>query len=141
MSLKLFSSLSYLKRDLKLCVSVNMCAKWHSGIKSTCQCRRRKSRGFDPWIRNMLWNRKWQSTPVFLPEKFHGQRSLVGYSPWCLKELYMTMDWKCLCLTVPISFNFKGIVICYLRVYLMVYLFFILFILFYFWGGHIYIEI
>ena len=26
-------------------------------------------------------------TPVFLPGKFHGQRSLAGYSPWCCKEL------------------------------------------------------
>ena len=25
---------------------------------------------------------KWQPTPVFLPGKFHGQRSLMGYSPW-----------------------------------------------------------
>ena len=29
-----------------------------------------------------LWRREWQSTPVFLPGEFHGQRSLVGYSPW-----------------------------------------------------------
>ena len=29
-------------------------------------------------------------TPVFLPGKFHGQRSLVGYSPWGPKELEMT---------------------------------------------------
>ena len=41
------------------------------------------------------WNganrrRKWQSTPVFLPGKFHGQRSLADYSPWVLKELDMT---------------------------------------------------
>ena len=28
------------------------------------------------------WSRKWQSTPVFLPGKFHGQRSLAGYSSW-----------------------------------------------------------
>ena len=28
--------------------------------------------------------------PVFLPGDFHGQRSLVGYSPWSLKELDMT---------------------------------------------------
>ena len=27
------------------------------------------------------WSRKWQPTPVFLPGKFHGQRSLAGYSP------------------------------------------------------------
>ena len=30
----------------------------------------------------MLWRRKWQPTPVFLPGESHGQRSLVGYSPW-----------------------------------------------------------
>ena len=36
------------------------------------------------------WKRKWQSTPVFLPEKSHGQRSLVGYSPWGCKELDTT---------------------------------------------------
>ena len=29
-----------------------------------------------------LPGRKWQATPVFLPGKSHGQRSLVGYSPW-----------------------------------------------------------
>ena len=36
------------------------------------------------------WRRKWQPTPVFLPGKFHGQRSLVGYSPWGHKELDTT---------------------------------------------------
>ena len=34
--------------------------------------------------------REWQSTPIFLPGEFHGQRSLVGYSPWGCKELDMT---------------------------------------------------
>ena len=33
---------------------------------------------FDPWVRKIPWRREWQSTPVFLPGKFHGQRSLVG---------------------------------------------------------------
>ena len=33
---------------------------------------------------------KWQPTPVFLPEEFHGQKSLVGYSPWGCKELETT---------------------------------------------------
>ena len=37
-----------------------------------------------------LWSRKWQPTPVFLPGKFHEQRSLVGFSPWDHKELDMT---------------------------------------------------
>ena len=34
--------------------------------------------------------RAWQPTPVFLPRESHGQRSLVGYSPWSLKESDMT---------------------------------------------------
>ena len=34
--------------------------------------------------------RAWQPTPVFLPGESHGQRSLVGYSPWGCKELDMT---------------------------------------------------
>ena len=40
------------------------------------------------WIWSSLpsWRRKWQSTPVLLPGKSHGQRSLVGYSPWGRKE-------------------------------------------------------
>ena len=53
------------------------------------RCRRRR---FDPWIRKTPWRRKWQPIPVFLPGKSHGQRSLEGYSPWCLKELVM-IEW------------------------------------------------
>ena len=41
---------------------------------------------FDPWVRKILWRRKWQPTPVFLPGESHGQRSLVAYSPWGRKE-------------------------------------------------------
>ena len=36
------------------------------------------------------WRRKWQPTPIFLPGKSHGRRSLAGYGPWSCKELYMT---------------------------------------------------
>ena len=32
------------------------------------------------------WSRKWQPIPVSLPRKFHGQRSLAGYSPWGCKK-------------------------------------------------------
>ena len=42
--------------------------------------------GFYPWVRNIPWSREWLSTPVLLPGEFHGQRSLVGYSPWGRKE-------------------------------------------------------
>ena len=38
----------------------------------------------------LCWRRKWQSTPVLLPGKSHGQRGLVGYSPWDRKESDMT---------------------------------------------------
>ena len=37
---------------------------------------------FDPWVEKIPWRRKWQLTPVFLPGKSHGQKSLAGYSPW-----------------------------------------------------------
>ena len=37
------------------------------------------------WVRKILWRRKWQPSSVFLPGESHGQRSLVGYSPWSLR--------------------------------------------------------
>ena len=37
---------------------------------------------FNPWFGKILWRRKWQPIPVFLPGKSYGQRSLAGYSPW-----------------------------------------------------------
>ena len=61
-----------------------------SGKESACQCRKCRRHGFDPWVRKIPWSRKCQPTPVFLPGKFHGQRSLVGYSAWSHKELNMT---------------------------------------------------
>ena len=53
------------------------------------QCRTPK---FDPWVGKTPWRREWLSTPVFLPGIFHGQRSLVGYSPWNWKESD-TIEW------------------------------------------------
>ena len=55
----------------------------------TCKCRRWKRCGFDPWVGKIRCSRKWQPAPLFLPGKFHGQRSLAGYSPWGYKELDM----------------------------------------------------
>ena len=60
---------------------------WFSSKESACQCR---WCGFSPCIRKIPWRRKWQPTPVFLPGKFHGHRSLVGYSPQSPKELDTT---------------------------------------------------
>ena len=63
---------------------------WLSGKESACQCRRLKRHGFHTWVGKIPWRRAWQPTPVFLPGESHGQRSLVGYSPWSHKELDMT---------------------------------------------------
>jgi len=46
--------------------------------------------GVNPWVVKIHWSREWQPTPVFLPGKFHGQRSLEGYNPRGHKELDMT---------------------------------------------------
>ena len=42
--------------------------------------------GFNSWVGNILWRRKWQPTPVLLSGESHGWRSMVGYSPWGRKE-------------------------------------------------------
>ena len=52
-------------------------------VKRLLQCGRPR---FKPWVGKIPWRRKWQSTPVLLPGKSHGQRSLVGYSLRGLKE-------------------------------------------------------
>ena len=57
-----------------------------SGKESACNVGDNCS--FDPWIRKIPWRRKWQPAPV--PGESHGQRSLVGYSPWSCKESDMT---------------------------------------------------
>ena len=51
---------------------------WLGGKEPTFQCRRPR---LDPWVGKISCRRKWQPTPVFLPGKSHGQRSLASYSP------------------------------------------------------------
>ena len=46
--------------------------------------------GLIPGVGKIPWRRKWQPSVVLLPEKSHGHRSLVGYSPWELEESDMT---------------------------------------------------
>ena len=63
--------------------------RWCSSKECPCQCRRHR---VDPWVGKIPWRRKWQPTPVFLPGKLDGQRSLAGSSPH--QELDMTeRDW------------------------------------------------
>ena len=66
--------------------------KYHSssgsdGKVSACNA---EDLGLIPWVRKIPWRRKWEPTPVLLPEKFREWRSLVGYSPWGHKESDMT---------------------------------------------------
>ena len=68
----------------------NSATGFPGGKESAGQGRSCRRRRFDPWVRKILWRWKWQSTQVFLPGKFHGQRSLVGYSSWGHKELDTT---------------------------------------------------
>ena len=58
-----------------------------SGKKLACQYRGHKRCKFYSWIGKIPWRRAQQPTPVFLPGESHGQRSLVGHSPWGCKEL------------------------------------------------------
>ena len=55
------------------------------------QSRRHK---FYPWVGKIPWRRASQPTPVFVPGEPHGQRSLVGYSPWGHKESDTTLPTK-----------------------------------------------
>ena len=56
-------------------------------VKKLPQCRRRR---LESWGK-FPWRRTWQPTPVFSPGEFHGERSLVGYSPWVSKS--STTEW------------------------------------------------
>ena len=49
------------------------------------------------WVGKVLWRTKWLPTPVFLPGKSHGQRSLAGYSPQGHKELDVTVFSNTIC--------------------------------------------
>ena len=61
-------------------------AQWLIDKESVCNAEDVEHE-FDPWVRKSPWRRKWQPTSVFLPGKFHGGRSLAGYSPWGRKRV------------------------------------------------------
>ena len=89
-SLSLFYSTGYLVSSLWVHTEeqqvLSFVSWWLSHKEPTFQGRRCKRCDFDPWVGRIPWRRKWQATLVFLPGKSHGQRSLVGYSPWGCKE-------------------------------------------------------
>ena len=56
---------------------------WRRRERVCLQCRGPR---FNPWVRKIPWRREWQLTSVFLPGEFHGQKSLLGYSPGVTKS-------------------------------------------------------
>ena len=61
-------------------------------VKTAFQCRICKRCRFNSWVQNVLWRRKRQPTPVFLPGNSHGQKSLAGYiQPMELQRVWH--DW------------------------------------------------
>ena len=64
-------------------------------------------------VRKIPWRREWQSTPVLLPGEFHGQRSLVGYSPWGPKNQT--------CLSSSLSLHFSCLYIFWMYMSYWVY--------------------
>ena len=52
-------------------------SQWLSGKEPTCQCRRHKRCGFNPWAGKISCRRAWKPTSVFLPGESQGQRNLV----------------------------------------------------------------
>ena len=59
--------------------------RWQSDKEFSCQYRRYRKHGFNPWVRKMPWSGKWQPIPVLLPGKFHGQ-SLSYYIHGIMKS-------------------------------------------------------
>ena len=65
-------------------------SQWLSSKEYACNAVDTGDVGSIPGSGRYPRRRAWQSTPVLLPGKSHGQRSLEGYSPWGLSELDTT---------------------------------------------------
>ena len=74
--------LSLLPKTSRICVRSCLEGKLESCLHF------RKNNKMSTQLGKILWRKEWQPTLVsaFLPGEFHGQRSLVGYSPWGGKE-------------------------------------------------------
>ena len=88
---------SFPREETETLTGVLICLKIHtlveergfpgaSGKDPTRQCRRHERRRFCPRVATTPWGRAWRPTPVFLPGKSQGQRSLEGYGPWGGRE-------------------------------------------------------
>ena len=66
----------------KLGLPCNFSVDFPGGSDGKASARNAGDLGSIPGSGKVPWRRKWQPTPVLLPGKFHGQKSLVEYSPW-----------------------------------------------------------
>ena len=72
--------------------------KWLRDKESTCQCRRH---GFDPWVGNIPWWRKWQSPPLFFLYQIMKRHEEIFFKIIFLKYTWFTM----LCLISAVQRN------------------------------------
>ena len=68
---------------------------WLSNKESTWNTGATEDVGSIPWSGGSPWRKEWLPTPVFLPGKFHGLRSLAGYSLWGLRVGHDWSDLAC----------------------------------------------
>ena len=63
-------------------------------------------------VQSLCWEdlleKEWQPTPVFLPGKTPGQRSLVGHSPWVAKSRTVLSDFTILHSTLLKAYGISG---------------------------------
>ena len=95
-----------------LCCVFSGLPRWLSGKESACQCRRCRTHRSNPWVRKIPWRRKWEPTPVFLPGKFHRQKSLAACSPWDCKEWTRRSDLVHTCVFRCLSEGAPGVALC-----------------------------
>ena len=79
-----------------------------SGKEPTCQCRRHKRCGFNPWVGKIPWGRAWQPTPVSFPGESRGQRSLVGKCP---SDQIRSVAQSCQTLCDPMNHSTPGLLV------------------------------
>ena len=72
--------------SIRLPAGYNLGFTRDSGIKNLPAMQKSQETWFSPCIGKIPWKRAWQGTSAFLPGDLHGQRSLVGYSPWGTKS-------------------------------------------------------
>ena len=101
--------ITFLPRSKRLLISWLQSLVWdHINLQTAKAILRKKNKAesivchdFKLYCKAVVikWRRKWQPTPVYLPGESHGQRSLVGCSPWGRKELGTTEQLTLISLT------------------------------------------